>query len=55
MDPDKIELENLSKSFEYYKLAADVDKMDSKVIHQTLLQTTRGSRQSRTLRNINTS
>ena len=29
MDPDKIELENLSKSFEYYKLAADVDKMDS--------------------------
>ena len=29
MDPDKIELENLSKSFEYYKLAADIDKIDS--------------------------
>jgi hypothetical protein len=25
MDPDKIELENLSKSFEYYKGAAEID------------------------------
>ena len=29
MDPDKIELENLSKNFEYYKLASDVDKIES--------------------------
>lgn len=29
MDPDKIELENLSKSFEYYKYASDIDKIDS--------------------------
>lgn len=29
MDPDKISLENLSKSFEYFKLASEVDQMDS--------------------------
>lgn len=29
MDPDKIELENLSKSFEYFKLASEVDDCDS--------------------------
>ena len=28
MDPDKIELENLSKSFEYFKLASEVDECD---------------------------
>ena len=25
MDPDKIELENLSKSFEYYKFTSEID------------------------------
>jgi hypothetical protein len=29
MDPDKIELENLSKSFEYFKLASEIDNIDS--------------------------
>ena len=29
MDPDKISLENLSKSFEYFKLASEVDKIES--------------------------
>jgi len=29
MDPDKITLENLSKSFEYFKLASEVDKLNS--------------------------
>lgn len=28
MDPDKIELENLSKSFEYYKYAAEIDSIN---------------------------
>jgi len=28
MDPDKIELENLSKSFEYYKFASEIDSID---------------------------
>jgi hypothetical protein len=28
MDPDKIELENLSKSFEYYKYAAEIDNIN---------------------------
>jgi len=27
MDPDKIELENLSKSFEYFKYAAEIDSI----------------------------
>ena len=27
MDPDKIELENLSKSFEYFKYSAEIDKI----------------------------
>jgi hypothetical protein len=27
MDPDKIELENLSKSFEYFKVAAEIDSI----------------------------
>lgn len=27
MDPDKIELENLSKSFEYFKAASEIDSM----------------------------
>jgi hypothetical protein len=29
MDPDKIELENLSKSFEYYKGAAEIDSVEN--------------------------
>lgn len=29
MDPDKIELENLSKSFEYFKLASEIDSIDN--------------------------
>lgn len=29
MDPDKIELENLSKNFEYFKYASEIDKIDS--------------------------
>ena len=29
MDPDKIELENLSKNFEYFKLASAVDECKS--------------------------
>lgn len=29
MDPDKIELENLSKSFEYYKYASEIDNIDN--------------------------
>ncbi len=28
MDPDKIELENLSKSFEYFKVAQEIDSID---------------------------
>ena len=28
MDPEKIELENLSKSFEYYKLSSEIDSID---------------------------
>jgi hypothetical protein len=28
MDPDKIELENLSKSFEYYKYSSEIDKIN---------------------------
>lgn len=29
MDPDKISLENLSKSFEYHKVALEIDAIDS--------------------------
>jgi hypothetical protein len=29
MDPDKIELENLSKSFEYFKVASEIDSIDN--------------------------
>jgi len=29
MDPDQIELENLTKSFEYFKIAAEIDSVDS--------------------------
>ena len=29
MNPDKIELENLSKSFEYFKLSAEIDNMNN--------------------------
>jgi hypothetical protein len=29
MDPDKIELENLSKSFEYYKFTSEIDNIDN--------------------------
>jgi hypothetical protein len=29
MNPDKIELENLSKSFEYFKLSAEIDSIDN--------------------------
>jgi len=28
MDPNKIELENLSKSFEYFKIATEIDDID---------------------------
>jgi len=28
MDPDKINLENLSKSFEYFKAASEIDNID---------------------------
>jgi len=28
MDPDKINLENLSKNFEYYKAASEIDSID---------------------------
>lgn len=28
MDPDKISLENLNKSFEYVKYASEIDKID---------------------------
>ena len=28
MDPDKIELENLSKSFEYFKYSSEIDSID---------------------------
>lgn len=28
MNPNEIELENLSKSFEYYKGASEIDKID---------------------------
>jgi len=28
MDPDKIELENLSKSFEYFKVSSEIDNLD---------------------------
>ena len=29
MDPNKIELENLSKSFEYFKYAAEIDNISN--------------------------
>jgi len=29
MDPDKIQLENLTKSFEYFKIASEIDNVDS--------------------------
>jgi hypothetical protein len=29
MDPDKIELENLSKNFEYYKVCTEIDSIDN--------------------------
>lgn len=29
MDPDKIQLENLSKSFEYFKVSSEIDNLDS--------------------------
>ena len=28
MDPDKISLENLSKSFEYFKVSSEIDKVE---------------------------
>jgi len=28
MDPDKIELENLSKSFEYFKVSSEIDSIE---------------------------
>jgi hypothetical protein len=28
INPDKIELENLSKSFEYFKVASEIDSID---------------------------
>ena len=30
MDPDKIELKNLTKSFEYAKIASDIDSCDDR-------------------------
>jgi hypothetical protein len=29
LDPDTIELENLSKSFEYFKVASEIDGIDN--------------------------
>lgn len=29
MDPDKIDLENLSKNFEYYKIKSKIDSIES--------------------------
>lgn len=29
MNPDKIELENLSKSFEYFKVSSEIDNLDN--------------------------
>jgi hypothetical protein len=29
MNPDSIELENLSKSFEYFKVASEIDSIDN--------------------------
>lgn len=29
MDPDKIDLENLSKSFEYFKFSSEIDSIDN--------------------------
>lgn len=29
MDPDKIELENLSKSFEYFKVSSEIDNLEN--------------------------
>lgn len=29
MDPDKINLENLSKSFEYFKFSSEIDSIDN--------------------------
>ena len=29
MDPNSIELENLSKSFEYFKVASEIDSIDN--------------------------
>jgi hypothetical protein len=29
MNPDSIELENLSKSFEYFKVASEIDNIDN--------------------------
>lgn len=29
MDPDKIQLDNLSKSFEYFKYCSEIDSIDS--------------------------
>jgi hypothetical protein len=29
MDPDKIQLENLSKSFEYFKVSSEIDNIDN--------------------------
>ncbi len=29
MDPDKIELENLSKSFEFYKFCSELDEVEN--------------------------
>jgi len=28
MDPNKVELENLSKSFEYFKIASEIDSIE---------------------------
>lgn len=28
MDPDKIKLENLSKSFEYFKISSEIDNIE---------------------------
>ena len=51
MNPDDIQLQNLNKSFEYTKLAREIDTCNdtdelqehSKVLCQTLLKNTRNS------------
>ena len=36
MDPDKIELKNLTKSFEYTKIASEIDSCDDRDILKSI-------------------